>query len=106
MYWTVCAALANLGSTLQSTFAAGNRVLDILGEAPVVGELTGQQPVSFTGAGAVNVSFSYGGKTVLDGVSVEVPEHQIVGIVGRSGSGKSTLLKLFMRFWAIQKGTV
>lgn len=106
MYWTVCVALANLGSTLQSTFAAGNRVLDILGEAPVVGELTGQQPVSFTGAGAVNVSFSYGGKTVLDGVSVEVPEHQIVGIVGRSGSGKSTLLKLFMRFWAIQKGTV
>ena len=28
-------ALANLGSTLQNTFAAGNRVLDILDEQPV-----------------------------------------------------------------------
>lgn len=34
-------ALANLGSTLQSTFAAGNRVLDILDETPAVAEVTG-----------------------------------------------------------------
>ena len=101
-----CVALANLGSTLQSTFAAGNRVLDILDEAPVVNEITGREPVGFSGAEAENVSFSYGGETVLDGVSVEVPERQIVGIVGRSGSGKSTLLKLFMRFWAVQNGAV
>ena len=33
-------ALANLGSTLQSTFAAGNRVLDILDEKPVTEEIT------------------------------------------------------------------
>lgn len=101
-----CVALANLGSTLQSTFAAGNRVLDILDEPPVVGEITGQEPVDFAGAEAENVTFSYGAETVLDSVSVEAPEHQIVGIVGRSGSGKSTLLKLFMRFWAVQKGAV
>ena len=101
-----CVALANLGSTLQSTFAAGNRVLDILDESPVVGEVTGREPVAFSGAEAENVSFSYGGETVLDGVSVEAPEHAVVGIVGRSGSGKSTLLKLFMRFWAAQGGAV
>ena len=101
-----CVALANLGSTLQSTFAAGNRVLDILDESPVVGEVTGREPVAFSGAEAENVSFSYGGETVLDGISVEAPEHAVVGIVGRSGSGKSTLLKLFMRFWAAQGGAV
>ena len=101
-----CVALANLGSTLQNTFAAGNRVLDILDESPVVEEVTDQTPVAFSGAEAENVSFSYGDETVLDGVSVEVPERQIVGIVGRSGSGKSTLLKLFMRFWAVQNGAV
>ena len=101
-----CVALANLGSTLQSTFAAGNRVLDILDESPVVGEVTGRDPVVFSGAETENVSFSYGGETVLDGISVEVPEHAVVGIVGRSGSGKSTLLKLFMRFWAAQGGAV
>lgn len=44
-------ALANLGSTLQSTFAAGNRVLDILDETPVVAEVTGQPDIAFTGAG-------------------------------------------------------
>lgn len=101
-----CVALANLGSTLQSTFAAGNRVLDILDESPVVGEVTGREPVVFSGAETENVSFSYGGETVLDGISVEAPEHAVVGIVGRSGSGKSTLLKLFMRFWAAQGGAV
>lgn len=35
-------ALANLGSTLQNTFAAGNRVLDILDETPVVEEIYGK----------------------------------------------------------------
>ena len=36
-------ALANLGATLQNTFAAGNRVLDILDEEPVVVEVTGRR---------------------------------------------------------------
>ena len=99
-------ALANLGSTLQNTFAAGNRVLDILEETPVVEEVTGQERVSFSGASAEQVSFSYGEETILDRVSVEVPKNQIVGIVGRSGSGKSTLLKLFMRFWEVQQGSI
>ena len=101
-----CVALANLGSTLQSTFAAGNRVLDILEEVPVVDEVTGQSEVAFTGAETEDVTFSYGGETILDGISLEVPEHAVVGITGRSGSGKSTLLKLFMRFWKVQHGAV
>lgn len=40
-------ALANLGSTLQNTFAAGNRVLDILEEKPVVSEITGNKEIEF-----------------------------------------------------------
>ena len=52
--------LANLGSTLQNTFAAGNRVLDILDETPVINEVTGQEKTEFDGAAAENVSFSYG----------------------------------------------
>lgn len=101
-----CVALANLGSTLQNTFAAGNRVLDILDETPAVEEMSGKNEVSFKGASAENVTFSYGEETILDGVSLGIPEGSVVGIVGRSGSGKSTLLKLFMRFWKVQKGSV
>ncbi len=99
-------ALANLGSTLQNTFAAGNRVLDILEETPVVQEVTGRPEMSFAGAAADQVTFSYGEEAILSDISVQVPEHAVVGIVGRSGSGKSTLLKLLMRFWDVRQGTV
>ena len=99
-------ALAALGSTLQNTFAAGNRVLDILGETPAVAEVTGEAEIGFDGAAAENVTFSYGGETILDNVSVDIPAHAVVGIVGRSGSGKSTLLKLLMRFWDVREGHV
>jgi thiol reductant ABC exporter CydC subunit len=99
-------ALANLGSTLQNTFAAGNRVLDILDEAPVVNEITGKPEISFHGAKAENVTFSYGEEKILSDISVSVPEYSIVGISGRSGSGKSTLLKLLMRFWDTQQGKI
>ena len=99
-------ALAALGSTLQNTFAAGNRVLDILDETPVAEEITGREETGFDGASAENVTFAYGRETILDNFSVEIPKNKIVGINGRSGSGKSTLLKLFMRFWKVQQGEV
>lgn len=99
-------ALANLGSTLQSTFAAGNRVLDILEESPLVKEITGKNELTFSGAAAEHVNFSYGEEEVLSDISIKIPKHSIIGIVGKSGSGKSTLLKLLMRFWNVQSGSV
>lgn len=99
-------ALANLGSTLQNTFAAGNRVLDILEETPAVEEVTGRAEIPFTGAAAEEISFAYGEENILDHISVEIPQNQVIGITGRSGSGKSTLLKLFMRFWESQAGEI
>ena len=99
-------ALANLGSTLQNTFAAGNRVLDILQETPVVEEISGNKEVEFHGAKGENIFFSYGDKTILSDVSVDIKKGSVVGISGRSGSGKSTLLKLFMKFWETDRGEV
>lgn len=99
-------ALANLGATLQSTFAAGNRVLDLLEESPAVEEIHGKNPTEFSGAGAERVTFGYGPATILRDVTVPVPAGRTIGIVGRSGSGKSTLLKLFLRFWQADLGRV
>lgn len=99
-------ALAALGATLQNTFAAGNRVLDILEETPIVEEVTGQEEITFKGAAAKHVTFAYGEERILNNFSVEIPEKTIIGINGRSGSGKSTLLKLFMRFWQVKQGEV
>ncbi len=99
-------ALANLGTTLQSTIASGGRVLDIIEETPETEEITGKQNVSFSGADCENVTFSYGGDTVLRDFSMKFPENKIVGVIGKSGSGKSTLLKLLMRFWKTTNGAV
>ena len=79
-------------------------MLDILEETPVVEEITGKLQVEFSGASAEHLSFSYGQETILRDVSLTVPKHGVVGIVGQSGSGKSTLLKLFLRFWEPQNG--
>lgn len=99
-------ALANLGSTLQNTFAAGNRVLDILDEMPMTADVEGREEISFTSAAAEDVSFAYGEEEILSHVSVSLPQGHIVGIKGRSGSGKSTLLKLLMRFWSTDEGSI
>lgn len=99
-------SLAALGATLQNTFAAGNRVLDILDETPVAPDVAGKANVEFHGAAAENVSFSYGGEQILEDLSLNIPEGKVIGITGRSGSGKSTLLKLFMRFWPVTEGKV
>ena len=87
-------ALDNLGSTLQNTFAAGNRVLDILDEQPVTKDITGCEEVEFNGAATENVTFSYGEETIISDVSIPVLKGSIIGISGRSGSGKSTIAKL------------
>ncbi len=100
------AALANLGSTLSNTFAAGNRVLDILEETPVVLEVEGKEDIVFDGVKAENIHFSYEENSILEDFSLEVPKGKIIGITGRSGSGKSTFLKLLMRFWQTDSGKI
>lgn len=99
-------ALANLGVSLQNTFAAGDRVLDILDEQPVTEDVTTGKDVEFSDAECENVTFSYGDEIILDNLSVEIPQGKIVGVSGKSGSGKSTLLKLMMRFWNTNGGAI
>ncbi len=41
-----------------------------------------------------NLSMSFSGKKVLDNLSFDIPEGEIIGIIGRSGAGKSVLMHL------------
>ncbi|MEV6257689.1 ABC transporter ATP-binding protein [Nocardia sp. NPDC051911] len=53
-----------------------------------------------------SVAFRHGGRTVIDDVSLSVPEGQRVAIVGPSGAGKSTLLQLLARFYDVDDGAL
>lgn len=101
-----CVALANLGSVLQNTLAAGSRVIDILDEQPAATDITDGENIAFDGAQLESISFSYGEQTILDKLDLTVKKDSITGIVGRSGSGKSTVLKLLMRFWQTSSGEI
>ncbi|MGM9940668.1 MAG: thiol reductant ABC exporter subunit CydC [Bulleidia sp.] len=99
-------ALADLGSTLQNTLAAGNRVLNLLHEQPITEEIeNGKQP-EYNGITCSHVGFAYGDETILKDVNVDVKPGMITGIIGKSGSGKSTLLKLMMRLWECDEGKI
>lgn len=99
-------AVANLGSGLAQTLAAGDRVLDILEEEPQVQEVETGKDAIFTGARVEDVSFAYDQDTILQHMNMEIRKGQITGISGPSGSGKSTLLKLLMRFWDTEQGVI
>lgn len=105
-------ALSNLSNNLNQTLASGERVLSLLEEKPQIVEVDGQENITFEGAKAAYVNFSYSGENdseaeqILKDYSIEIPKGKIVGIHGASGSGKSTFLKLLMRFWDADSGNI
>ena len=53
-----------------------------------------------------DISFAYDSRTVIDHVSLRIPQGSTCAIVGPSGSGKTTLCNLIARFWDVQEGQV
>jgi len=53
-----------------------------------------------------NVTKRFDENTVLDEVSLNVAEHEVVCLIGASGSGKSTLLRCLNRLEEVQAGTI
>ena len=53
-----------------------------------------------------SVTFSYGRRPVLEGISMKVPRGKVVAIMGGSGCGKTTLLRLIGGQLKPGKGTV
>ena len=53
-----------------------------------------------------NVRKSFGDKVVLDDVSLQVGEHEVVCLIGASGSGKSTLLRCINLLEFIDDGEI
>ncbi len=53
-----------------------------------------------------NISLSYAGIPLLEGVSFTVGKKERIGLIGRNGSGKSTLFRLLMGAEKQDKGTI
>lgn len=52
------------------------------------------------------VTKRYGAAVVLKGLSTEMPEGQVIGLLGHNGAGKTTLIKLVLGLIAPSEGTV
>ena len=100
-------AIAALPSSLTLTFAAGDRLLNLLAEKPIVEDVTSKQDIEYKDVKVENVTFGYEENVeVLKDISMHAGKGEIVGIVGASGCGKSTLLKLLLRFYPFNKGDI
>lgn len=55
-----------------------------------------------------DVTFSYTkeGDKVLNGISLDIPSHTMLALVGASGGGKSTIAKLLAGYWDISGGKI
>jgi ABC-type multidrug transport system fused ATPase/permease subunit len=93
---------------IQRHGASIGKIKELLEEAPAVAE--DRETVEWHGPPKVirleNLSFSREGRTILDGIELEVGLGQTIGIVGPSGAGKSTLLSLLARFHEPGKGRI
>ena len=116
-------ALSALPANLTQTFAAARRLFALMDETPAVEERGDFLP-RYHGMSMHDVTFGYGNsgevptsgsdadapessaEPILSHVSLDVPQHGILGVQGPSGRGKSTLLKLLMRYWDPQSGLV
>jgi branched-chain amino acid transport system ATP-binding protein len=53
-----------------------------------------------------NVTAGYGAAMVLHGISLELPEHGSLAVLGRNGGGKSTLLLTIMGYTQLRGGKI
>ena len=100
------ARLHQLNQLFQAGRAAGERVFEILDEAPETDEGAASVPL----IGAVDfrhVYFSYTrGLPVLRDISLYARPGEMIALVGPTGGGKSTIVNLLVRFYEYDSGQI
>jgi ATP-binding cassette subfamily B protein len=100
--------LGMLVSWGERAVASGERVLEILDEVPTISDEPGARPLPPL-QGEIefhDVSFRYGDRRILDGVSLHIRPGETVALVGPTGCGKTTLAHLIPRFHDPTEGRV
>lgn len=100
-------AIGFVTSIVQRGRASYSRLRQIFDAVPEVVDGPLPAPAAMKGALRVqDLSFAYGERKVLDGVTFEVPAGTSVAILGRTGSGKSTVATLLPRLLPTPKGSI
>ena len=100
---------SNMNVSVQSSFAAGERIFQLLDEEPVVKERPGAPALSSFSRDIQfdHVSFNYRqGTPVLEDIDLTIPKGEVVALVGPSGSGKTTFAHLLLRFYDPTHGAI
>ncbi|MGP3979071.1 ABC transporter ATP-binding protein [Streptomyces sp. 8N114] len=98
-------SLSDIGGKLRGARSVLARLDTVLRTEPLPEAPEPVQPTSHD-LEFESVSFQHGDRTVIDNVSLSVPEGRRLAVVGPSGAGKSTLLQLLARFYDVDAGAV
>ncbi len=94
-------------SLVQIGIASANRLLKVMREETELDQNEAGRSVAMRGAIVFeDVTFSYGGRPVLQDLSFTIEPGQTVAIVGETGSGKTTLTKLVNRIYDVDSGRI
>lgn len=53
-----------------------------------------------------NLHKSFGKNTIINGLSMSIPENTIIGFLGKNGAGKTTTMKMILGFLKIDEGSI
>ncbi|MFD5421635.1 ABC transporter ATP-binding protein [Streptomyces sp. NPDC127069] len=98
-------SLSDLSGQMRASRGELERLDAVLSEQPLPEPAAPARP-GHSGLELDSVAFHRGGRAVLDGISLTVPEGRRVAVVGPSGAGKTTLLQLLARFHDADAGAV
>ena len=100
--------ITRLHNQLEQARAASRQVFELLDLKNSVSEPA--QPKTLKAASADiqfdHVHFSYGEKTALDDIQLQIEPGQLVALVGASGSGKTTFANMLLRFYDPARGAI
>jgi subfamily B ATP-binding cassette protein MsbA len=101
-------AIGDAFSNIHSGLVAGERILALIDEKPLIQDKPDAIVVDEFNEGIVleNVSFAYNEKEVLKNITLTLPKGKTIALVGPSGGGKSTLMDMLPRFIEPQSGRI